>query len=340
MEGDANKKGRAMPEESGQYNAGEAHEEEEENPKKRIVYSSKDELPVPVEENWKKTGLRWKQRPPRKYKYVDDGMIVCKLNMDSGIIEFRNGKTYKVKQDIQTQNMFRRIAARATARGMVVNSGKTKVLCISDAQTYKAVSFLLDGDGCRLESGETMKILGFHFNSRPSCHAHVEALRKRMREKVWVLRHLGKAGFNQDELATVYRSVIRPMLDYCSVTYHSMLTDEQDQIVKRLQSQALKSIYGYRMSYAEMRERARVTTLRARRTELCDKFVKKTLGNPRFSHWFPERVGRQGRNKEVYQEFTARTDRLNNSPFFYFRRRLNGKEGNSYGERNREYRDT
>ena len=97
------------------------------------------------------------------------------------------------------------------------------------------------------------------------------------------------------------------------------------------------SIYGFGVPYAEMRERAGVQTLRARRTELCD--IEKARANPRFEHWFPERTGRQGRNKEIYHEFTARTDRLNNSPLFYFRRRLNGKPGKEYGQRNREYRE-
>ena len=161
-----------------------------------------------------------------------------------------------------------------------------------------------------------------------------------MREKVWVLRHLGNTGFSKSELSTIYKSVIRPTLDYCSVVYHSMLTDEQDQIVERLQSQALKLIFGFGIPYAEMREMAGVTTLRARRVELCDKFIDKAKANPRFAGWFPEKTGRQGRNREIYQELTARTDRLNNTPLFFFRRRLNGKEGRTNGERNREYRDT
>ena len=55
--------------------------------------------------------------------------------------------------------------------------------------------------------------------------------------------------------------------------------------------------------------------------------------------WFPERRGRQGRHKEQYEELTARTNRLNNSPLFNYRRRLNGKDGRTYGERNRKYRD-
>ena len=95
------------------------------------------------------------------------------------------------------------------------------------------------------------------------------------------------------------------------------------------------------MKYADMRERAGITTHRARRIDLCDKFARKAAASERFSSWFPLRSGRQGgRNRvETYQEFTARTDRLHNSPLFYFRRRLNGKVGKEFGQRNRKYRE-
>ena len=106
-----------------------------------------------------------------------------------------------------------------------------------------------------------------HVDSRPSVHAHVEALKSRMREMYWVLRHLRRAGFTEGELARVYCTVVRPVLDYCAVVYHPMLTYEQDQAVERLQAQALKCIYGYKDSYATMREKAGITTHRARRMQ-------------------------------------------------------------------------
>ena len=173
-------------------------------------------------------------------------LSLSKICMDSAIPGSDSGGTFKMKHDIQSQNLFRRVVRKAESRGMVVNKGKTKVLCISDAQTYKAKCFLLDSDGMRIESGESMKVLGFHIDSKPSAHAHVKALQLRMRDTTWVLRHLKLAGFSQTELATVYRTVVRPVLDYCAVIYHPMLTDEQDQQVERLQAQALKNIYGYK----------------------------------------------------------------------------------------------
>ena len=118
-----------------------------------------------------------------------------------------------------------------------------------------------------------------------------------------------------------------------------MLNDKQDQAVERLQAQALKCIYGYKDSYATMREKAGITTHRARRIILCDKFTNKAQANPRFAEWFPERTARSGRHGEDFKEFNARTDRLFNSQLFYFCRRLNSKEGKSYGMRNKKYRE-
>ena len=308
-----------------------------------MVYSDEGEVSIEEEKNHKKTGLRWKPKPAKKFKFVDDGIIASKINMYSGNLTVdAEGRRFKEKHDLITQNMFRRVVARAEGRGMVVNNAKTRVLCISDANTYKASCFLLASDGEKISSGGGMKILGFHVDGRPTCHAHVAALQSRMRESTWVLRHLKHNGFNEDELAAVYGTVILPVLDYCCVVYHPLLTDEQDQQVERLQAQALKNIYGFKMKYADMRDKAGVTTHRARRVMLCDKFAKKAAGDPRYGYrWFPVREGRTcgRRQADFYKEFTARTNRLFNSPLFYYRRRLNGKNGKEYGERNRKYRD-
>ena len=91
-----------------------------------------------------------------------------------------------------------------------------------------------------------------------------------------------------------------------------------------------------------MRDLAGVTTLRKRRVQACDKFGKNCLDIPRFLDWFPLRnSGRLGnRGGETYKEEFARCDRLRNSPIFFMQRRLNGKEGKRYGDRNRIYQDT
>ena len=111
-------------------------------------------MDVEPEKNKKKTGLRWRAREPRKLKYVEDGMIVSRINMDSGeMVGWDGRREVRRKMDIQTQNMFRRVVRRAESRGMVVNNGKTKVLCISDAMSYTAEGGFRDAEGSLLTSG-------------------------------------------------------------------------------------------------------------------------------------------------------------------------------------------
>ena len=98
---------------------------------------------------------------------------------------------------------------------MVFNHKKTKILCVSDAMSYRAGAFILDSNSNQIDSSSTgkIKVLGLHMDGRPPAYAHVEALRARMREMSWVLRHLKLSGFNEEKLATVYRVIIRPILD-------------------------------------------------------------------------------------------------------------------------------
>ena len=203
---------------------------------------------------------------------------------------------------------------------MKVNNAKTKLLCISDALSFEARSFILDEQGERLESSEEMKLLGFHLSTRPNVTAHVQALLKRLRIRLWIIRHLREAGFNKEELVRVYKIVVRPVHDYLCVVYHPMLTEDQDERLERIQSQALKSIFGWRIPYAELRRLADVPTLRDWRVELCDSFASKNLVG-RFSHWFPLRdsgpgTRRSARGTEKYLELFARCDRLRRSPLF------------------------
>ena len=113
-----------------------------------------------------------------------------------GILDSRQ---IKEKHDIQTQNVFRRVVGRAEEREMVVNNSKTKILCISDALSYQAAAFIRDRDRTRLTSGQCLKVLGFHLDERPTAHVYVEAVKRRMRETVWVLRHLGNSVFTEQE---------------------------------------------------------------------------------------------------------------------------------------------
>ena len=274
-------------------------------------------------------------------KYIDDNLSCEKLNFgDTPITYDEQGNKIKEKQAFGTQNSFCFVTTEANKRGMVVNADKTNLLCISDALTYKPVTYIHDNDGNTVNCGESLKVLGFTFSSKPTVDLHVTEVVRKMRRRKWLLTVLKKVGFNEKELVETYRSLILPLADYCAPAYHSMTTDEQDQEIERAQTGALRCIFGAGISGRKMRQKANMKTLRDRRVDLCDTFAKKCVANHRFQHWFPLTQGRRSaRNKEIYQELPAKSDRLKNSPLFFMRRRLNGKVGKIYGERNRMYRE-
>ena len=274
-------------------------------------------------------------------KYVDDCVSSEKLNFGDVEAEAVGGELVKRKQARGSQNAYRSTTRNAFRKGMVVNERKTNILCISDALNYKPEAYIFDNSGLEISSGKKMRILGFDFSEKPTVHSHVDSIRKRIRQRYWVLRHLAKFGMSRQDLVKVYNSMIVPIADYCDFVYHSMLTDEQDELLENSQVGALRVIFGYGISGRRLREMANVKTLRSRRIEHCDNFARKAAADAHFSKWFPKKNARASarNNPEVYREEYARCDRLKNSPIFYMRRRLNGKQGKNYGERYRIYRE-
>ena len=61
-------------------------------------------------------------------------------------------------------------------------------------------------------------MLGFHLGPRPTVSVHVESLRRRFQQRVWILTHLRHSGFNEKELAKVYR------VFFLSLVFPSALT--------------------------------------------------------------------------------------------------------------------
>ena len=258
-------------------------------------------------------------------KYVDDNIIHEKVCMDGMVID-ENGE--KKARATRSQNLFRQITRIAELLGMKVNADKTMVLCISDSRTYKATAYIEDASGTRISSVDALKILGLNFSRKPDMSAQVEAVCRKFRARIWTLRHLHHRGLSQEDLLRVYKSTILPCHNYCSNVFHSSLTLSQSIVLERLQSKALKAIYGYDPSYRDLMERAGLTTLRARREQRELTFARKCASSERFSCWFPVRaVARNTREGVTYEEKFARTHRCYNSPIFSMRRRLNEDRG-------------
>ena len=281
------------------------------------------DLPLPTYDN----SRNYKHLPPFAelpllvQKYVDDNIIVERINFDQIPTD---GYTFRIIEAIRTQNLFRQIVARALACGMQVNASKTQCMLVSEVKSYIPGAFFHDSAGVKISNTNRMKVLGFQLSSAPDMAAQVSSIQKKYRSRLWILRHLAHCGLSKPDLLRVYQSIILPCHDYCSVVYHSSLTSLQSDQLERLQSQALKSIYGYEHSYRSLLELTGLKTLRDRREARCNRFAVKAASNPRYSRWFPRAEQQRAlRRRPQFAEFRARTQRLYSSPIFDLRRRLN-----------------
>ena len=208
---------------------------------------------------------------------------------------------------------------------MKVNSKKTQLLMVSPPNGYENEAFI-DLQGGKIETTTKLKLLGFVFGTTPDASEHVKEIGRKFRGRFWSLIHLRRAGFRGHELMKLFNVFVRPVIEFCSVIYHPMLTQTQSNELERFQKQAAKLAYGSEKSYAELCSEHGIETLKERRAKQVDKFVTKTMKNPRYAdEWYPLREDDMHniRDRKKYRETKTKTLRYYNSPISYYRRRAN-----------------
>ena len=265
------------------------------------------------------------ERLPSCAKYIDDSVIIEKINMKEPPLLEENGTRFKSVNPSRTQDMFTHIVDKARTKGMIVNTKKTGLICVSDPRAH-----LIDEEENVIESAPRIKVLGFFIDSDAGVWSQVNVVCARLRSRSWALARLRKCGLNTEELLRVYRFCIRPSAEYAGVVLHPMLTEEQTECIEAQQVNALRNIYGYGISAAKMRKRANLPTLAQRRLNACRKFAQGLASSPRFTHWMekrptPPHPRRSGAVYGVYKELPAKTLPCFNSPLYYYRRLLNGR---------------
>ena len=268
----------------------------------------------------------WRNRTPVDFKFIDDGVNASAINMKTVAMYEDHGQNVKLAHPVKAEAILGHISARATTRGMKVNGSKTSLMLVTAATSYRARAEIKDTEGTTIKSSKNAKYLGVTLDSDCTFSAHVENVKKRVRSRAWTLNALKQNGFTDEDLIRIYCTYVRPIAEYASVAWGTMISQEQSNMLEKQQSQALKNIYGLGISGQKMRERAGVDTLQERRKKALEKFAKKSLDNPRFSDWFkerpiPERNHRETRRK--YEEPIVRTERYWNSPLNAMRRCLN-----------------
>ena len=270
----------------------------------------------------------WDPGPPMVVKYVDDILGTEALYIPAGKKHLSTKKQTTSMYAKQSEELIAQITDKAAAVGLKVNGKKTQMLCVNAAVSTCVSSYIRNRQevSSRIKSAETMKILGFYFGSQPKADTHFEEMSRKFRKRLWFLRNIKRATVDQKELVECYCCFLRPILEYCSNVFGPMLSNTLVMKLEKLQTSALRIVFGYRLSSHELLQKAGLTTLEERRKILFRNFAMKVYNSPRFKEaWLPERpfTGHDLRRQNILVEHQSKTTRLYNSPLFALRRLLN-----------------
>ena len=182
-------------------------------------------------------------KPVSTFVYIDDFNAVEALNLRDAPAHYTTSKAQIHVTAKKYERLFNRINNLAEDIGMVVNGKKTQMLCVN-ACKHNNVSSVIRSEELEIKSGNSLKLLGFTFDSRPNANRHVESLIEKFYTRLWTLRFLKRSGLSTSRLLEIYNTVLRSAVEYCSTVYHSLIPQTLSNKLEGIQRQALRIIYG------------------------------------------------------------------------------------------------
>ena len=246
------------------------------------------------------------------WKYVDD-------------LTFAENNTGTMQGHLQDD--LHEFSKWSSSNGLNLNAKKCQALEINFSRASPHHADLKIGSD-KLEYVDQAKILGLWLQNDLKWQTQVDVMLKKAYKRLFMLRALKRFGFDQDELTVVYKSYVRPVIEYADVVWHSGLTHKQACDLERIQRRACRTILGSQFTtYTESIKQCNLERLSERRVDHCLKFAKGLVDNPRTSHLLPPtRISTHGRNLRNANKFSQpkiKTNRFKQSPIPYFVSLLN-----------------
>ena len=111
---------------------------------------------------------------------------------------------------------------------------------------------------------------------------------KKATARLGMITKLKYVGVSKQDLLDIYILFIRSVIEYCSVSFHSSLTQDQTDKLERIKKTCLKVILGE--EYEDYESALRISnldTLSDRRLKRCLDFSLKYLEHPKNKRIFP-----------------------------------------------------
>jgi hypothetical protein len=160
----------------------------------------------------------------------------------------------------------------ALNNNMCFNVKKTKEIVFAFGSNFVNTPPIMLGDAV-IEQVKEAKILGVTIQSNLKWNSHVENIIKKANKRLYLLRLCKRSGVKSTDLIDIYTSLIRSVLEYCCVVWHSSLPAYLHYDIERVQKRAMRIIFSDN-DYDCSLHMADLETLYIRRERLCTKLFK------------------------------------------------------------------
>jgi hypothetical protein len=274
-------------------------------------------------------------QPEDRFKFIDD-LSVLQLVCLSGLLtdyDFLNHVASDIGIDDQflspdtnpTQANLNFVSNWTNENLMKLNGQKCNYMVFSRSEAKFATR--LNVNNVYLERVPVTKILGIWLSEDLSWAKNSREICIKAYSRMSMITKLKYVGVKTEDLIDIYILYIRSVIEYCSVAYHSRLTQADSDKLERVQKTCLKVILGDMfLDYESALEMCGLDRLSNRRVKRCLDFAQKCLKHPKNCRLFPLNTrthGQQQKAKETVEVNWARTDAYKTSTIPYCQRLLN-----------------
>ena len=270
-----------------------------------------------------------------KFKYVDDLSILefvclagllCEYNFKLHVASDVGIDSYFLPpQNIQMQDHLDSISSWTRKNLMVLNERKSKYIIFNRAQADFNTRLTLNNTN--IEQVHEARVLGVVLTDDLKFERNTQDICKRAFARISMITKLKYVGVSIPDLIDVFSLFVRSLLEYCSVSWHSSLTQEQSDDIQRVQHTALKVILGKEYTdYQSSLNKCGLESLYSRREKRCLTFGLRSLKHPKHKLMFPLNNipdATNTRNRNMFEVNFARTSTYQKSAIPYIQNLLN-----------------
>ena len=266
--------------------------------------------------------------PEDRFKYIDD-LSLLQLVCLSGLLTDYNfyhhvasDQQYLPPESYPTQNTLNTVAKENLVE---MNEAKCNYMVFS--RSHSDFATRLNINNVFMERTSDVKLLGVWLSDDLSWSRNCKEMSIKAYSRLTMLTKLKYIGTSVEDLLDIYILYIRSVLEYCSVAFHSSLTDADIRKLEGVQKTCLRVILGEMyVGYEAALEMCGLESLSTRREIRCLSFSQKCVRHPKNKRLFPlntRTFGQAQNTKETFLVNWARTDAYRNSAIPYCQRLLN-----------------